>query len=73
MMKTNQDDEKPNPSFTKYIGIAFQMLATIGLFIFIGHWIDQYSGQTEPIFTAVFAIVGVSLSLYQVISALNKK
>lgn len=72
-MKTNQDNEKRNSSFAQYIGVAFQMLATIGLFIFIGHWIDQYSRQEKPIFTAVFAILGVSLSLYQVISTLNKK
>lgn len=69
----NKNDEKQAHNFAKYTGIAFQMLAIIGLFIFIGHQIDQSQARSKPIFTAILGLLGVVLSLYQVISLLNKK
>lgn len=63
---------KPTPNYIKYSGIAFQMLATIGVFVFIGYKIDEYQGVENFIFTAVLGIVGVAASLYLVIRSLNK-
>lgn len=64
---------KPTPNYIKYSGIAFQMLATIGVFVFIGYKIDEHQGIENFLFTAVFGIVGVAASLYQVIRSLNKE
>lgn len=64
---------KTTPNFIKYTGVAFQMLVTIGLFTFIGYKIDEYKSIDNFIFTAVFGIVGVGASLYQVVRSLNKK
>ena len=36
---------KETNNFARYSGIAFQMLATIGLFTFIGYKIDEYKGS----------------------------
>lgn len=65
-------DKKKAASFAKYTGIAFQMLATIGVFAFIGYKIDEHRQSEKSIFTALLGLVGVVLSLYQVIRSLNK-
>lgn len=63
---------KPKPNYIKYSGIAFQMLATIGIFVFVGYKIDEHQGIDNFLFTAVLGVVGVAASLYQVIRSLNK-
>ncbi len=74
MEQPNQDNkDQRGTNFIKYTGIAFQMLATIGLFAFIGYKIDAYRNSAKPIFTAVISLIGVLLSLYQVVKQLNKK
>ncbi|RZL35780.1 MAG: AtpZ/AtpI family protein [Pedobacter sp.] len=64
--------KKEVTNFAKYTGIAFQMLATIGLFVFIGYKIDEYRNSTTLIFTALVGLLGVILSLVQLIRSLNK-
>lgn len=72
----NNTERNPNKklatNFAKYTGIAFQMLATIGLFCFIGYKIDQNRDNSKMIFTAIFGLVGVIISLISVIRSLNK-
>jgi hypothetical protein len=63
---------KPTPNYIKYSGIAFQMLATIGVFAFVGYKIDEHQGIENFLYTALLGIVGVAASLYQVIRSLNK-
>lgn len=71
MMDPNEKKKNLN-NFAKYSGIAFQMLATIGVFTFAGYKIDAYRHSKTPLFTAILSIVGVVLSLYQVVKQLNK-
>lgn len=66
-------DENTSSSLVKYSGIGFQMLATIGLFAFIGYKIDEYQHHEKPIITAILSLLGVVISLYQVIKQLNAK
>ena len=68
-------DEKKKDvnNFAKYSSISFQMLATIGVFAFIGYELDEYQHTKAPIFTAIFSLIGVIISLYQVVKQLNKK
>ena len=63
---------KPTPNYIKYSGIAFQMMATIGVFVFVGYKIDEHKGIDNFLFTSLLGIVGVAASLYQVIRSLNK-
>lgn len=53
--------------------MGFQMLATIGVFAFAGYKIDQYRNNDKMIFTALLGLLGVIISLYQVIRQLNSK
>ena len=64
--------KKDASNFAKYSGIAFQMLATIGIMTFIGYKIDDYRASKQPIFTAIFGLIGVVISLVQVVRSLNK-
>ena len=59
-------------NFAKYTGVAFQMLGTIGIMTFIGYKIDENRASEIPIFTAVFGLVGVIISLIQIIRSLTK-
>lgn len=59
-------------NFAKYTGVAFQMLATIGVMAFIGYKIDESRGSKQQIFTAIFGLIGVIVSLVQVVRSLNK-
>ncbi|MCJ0741299.1 AtpZ/AtpI family protein [Pedobacter montanisoli] len=67
-----EKEAKGMNSFAKYSAMAFQMLATIGLFAFIGYQLDKYTQQKVLIYTSVLGIVGVAASLYQVVRTLNK-
>ena len=56
----------------KYSGIAFQMLATIGLSAWAGVWLDARYHTKMPWFTIGLMLLGVLVALYQVIRSLTK-
>ncbi len=61
-------EENSNKKFStaaKYSAIGFQMIATIGLFTFIGYKIDEHRNSKTNIITAMFALLGVAIALYQ--------
>lgn len=68
-----QQKVKQNTNLAKYTGIGFQMLATIGIFTLIGYKIDENSNSKRPLFTALFSLFGVIISLVQVVRSLQKK
>jgi len=73
MANSNQNkDNNQATNFAKYTGIAFQMLATIGVFCFIGYKIDQNRASSKFVFTAILGLVGVIISLISVVRSLNK-
>jgi len=59
-------------SFARYSAISFQMLATIGLFAFGGYKLDEHMENKTPVLTALLSLIGVVISLYQVVRQLNK-
>lgn len=70
-----QDLDKVRKSlrnYGRYAGIGFQMIAIIGFFTFIGYQIDKNRDAKQPLFTAIFSLLGVCLALYQVIRSLTK-
>ena len=71
------DQDGPNSSdrlrsFAKYSGVAFQMLATIGLSAWAGTWLDRHFQTKNPWWTIGLMLVGVLTALYQVIRGLTK-
>lgn len=70
--KFNIPDNKGVSKFLYFSGMGFQMIAIIGLFVYIGFKIDERKGGGKPIFTAIFGLLGVGLSLYSVIKSILK-
>ncbi|MEJ7557389.1 MAG: AtpZ/AtpI family protein [Pedobacter sp.] len=68
-----EEKKKQVNSFARYSSISFQMLATIGVFAFLGYKLDEYNNTKAPIYTAILSLIGVIISLYQVVKQLNKK
>lgn len=71
-MSAEDEKKKRMNTFAKYSAISFQMLAAIGLLTFAGYKLDQYLASKTPVFTALFGVAGVIISLYQVVKQLNK-
>jgi F0F1-type ATP synthase assembly protein I len=60
-------------SFAQYSGIAFQMLGTIGLGVWVGIKLDEWQGNRRPIWTIVLSLTAIGASLYLFIRQLTKK
>lgn len=72
MIDPNEKKKEVN-NFARYSSISFQMIAVIGVFAFAGYKIDAHRNSKTPIFTALLSLLGVVLSLYQVVKQLNKE
>jgi F0F1-type ATP synthase assembly protein I len=68
----SDQNKKEINNFAKYSGMAFQMLATIGVFTFIGYLIDKGNKSGQPLFAALLGFVGVVVSLFMIIRSLTK-
>jgi len=49
-----------------YLGLGFQLAATIVLMVFLGDWLDK-KYETTPLYTIIFAVLGVFTGLYNLI------
>ena len=72
MAKNEQnDDGDEGNAYLKYSGMAFQMIAVIGVFTYVGFKIDEGAHHTTKWVTAVLSLTGVFISLYVVIRAVK--
>jgi F0F1-type ATP synthase assembly protein I len=60
-------------AFAKYSGMAFQMLAIIGLSAWLGTWLDGHFHSQNPWFTIGLMLLGLFIALFQVIRSLTKE
>lgn len=60
-------------SFVQFSGIAFQMLGTIGLGVWLGMKIDEWQNNRSPIWTIILSLTAIGASLYLFIKQLTKK
>ncbi len=70
-MTPNQPNKKPN-KWLILTGIPFQMGITIYLFYRLGGWLDQKWSVPDQWVTKISTLIGIFLSLYQVIKQVNK-
>lgn len=66
-----ESEKKALRGYAKYTGVAFQMMAIIGAFAFIGYKIDQYYDHKPQWVTAIACVLGVCFSIYQTIRQLK--
>ena len=80
MIKPDEDKEQRNTSgiykeVGPYLGMGFQLAATVGILVYVGVWLDKKTGR-DPLFTLIFAFLGVGIGLYNFIKTvvdLSKK
>ena len=66
------DKNKPVNSYMKYSGLAFQLLASIGIFGWLGYKLDQYLNLEFPAFMLLFGLLAFGGMLYKVYKSLNQ-
>ena len=70
------DNKTPNKNHLNkwlvFMGIPFQMGIVIFLFTYFGIWLDEkYSNGSSSLFTIIFSLLSVFISLYNVIRQLK--
>ncbi|MHB8208559.1 AtpZ/AtpI family protein [Mucilaginibacter sp.] len=65
-----EDSNGPN-NYLKFTGLAFQMIAIIGVFTYIGYRIDKAENHQTQWVTAMFSLIGVFISFYTVFKSLK--
>ncbi|MBD8488322.1 AtpZ/AtpI family protein [Echinicola sp. CAU 1574] len=77
MTKQNLPKEKKSsqdnyPEYVKYIGLAFQMCAIIGLGTWLG-WIVQDRSQMKfPVWLLLFCFVSIVVAFYSLFKSMKK-
>jgi len=66
------DKKKPTNSYLKYSGLAFQLLAAIGIFGWLGYKLDQYWSLKFPAFMLLLGMSAFGVMMYQVYKSINK-
>lgn len=51
----------------RYAGLAFQMMASLGLAVFAGYKLDQRTGWRVPVFLIIFSLLALAVILWQII------
>jgi F0F1-type ATP synthase assembly protein I len=54
-------------NYLKYSGMAFQMVGTMLVGIFVGRWLDRTLGTSQPYFTALCALLFTGAAVYLVL------
>lgn len=70
MPETPPSPEKRQSQLARYSGIGVQMIVTIGLFTWLGVWLDGKYGWS-PWATVVLSLLGVFGAMYQIIRAVS--
>ncbi|TWI81017.1 AtpZ/AtpI family protein [Chitinophaga japonensis] len=65
--KKPPQEKKRNYLLLRYAGLAFQMMATLGLAVFVGYKLDQRTGWSFPVFLIIFSLLALTLLLWQII------
>ena len=64
--KKDDNLEKTFREVSPYLGLGLQLAVTIVAAVFFGDWLDK-KYLTSPLYTIIFAILGVFVGLYSLI------
>lgn len=70
---SKQQKQSQLNSYLKYSGLAFQMMAVIGLAVWGGLKLDAWLNMRFPVFTLVLTLMSVAASLVITIKSLPKE
>jgi F0F1-type ATP synthase assembly protein I len=61
-----------NP-YQRFLGAAFQMLATILLGVWLGTYLDSYFDMQKPWFTIALSLISIGFAMIALIKSLPKE
>ena len=61
-----------NRNWVKYSNLGFQIIATLGLFGWIGYFLDSKYPHSSPYFLVGFLFIGVAVALYHLWASIDK-
>ncbi len=67
-----ETNKKSANAYLRYSGMAFQMIGVLLVAAYAGQWLDDHFQTSQPWFTLVLLLVGVSASMYLVIKTVTK-
>ncbi|WP_341843201.1 AtpZ/AtpI family protein [Chitinophaga caseinilytica] len=59
--------QKPSNLLLRYAGLAFQMMATLGVAVWLGHLLDKKVNIGFPLFMIIFSLLALALLLWQIV------
>ncbi|MFA6126456.1 MAG: AtpZ/AtpI family protein [Bacteroidales bacterium] len=65
-----ENEKRSLKDYARYSNLAFKLIAVILAAFFIGWQVDKWINTGFPIFTLIFSITGIILSLYLLIKDL---
>ncbi len=63
---------KATNNYYRYSSLAFQMLAAIGIFGWLGYLLDDYLEQTFPAFMLLFGFLAFAGMMYQIYRSIKR-
>jgi F0F1-type ATP synthase assembly protein I len=66
-------DKEKLKAYARFSTMVIQMGVTIGLGAWFGKWLDEKSAHKTPVWTVVFSLLAIGISLYLVIREVIKK
>ena len=72
MTHQKPSQKKPLKNALVLTGVAFQMGATIYLFVMLGKWLDNIYNNGARAYVIVATLMGVGISLYLTVKQLNR-
>lgn len=64
--------DNKSPAYVKYIGLAFQMCAVIGLGTWAGLEVQKKSEMTFPVWILLFCFVSIFVAFYQLYRSIKQ-
>jgi len=61
---SKKEPASPLKTYTRYSGIAVQMIAIILVSVWGGRKLDELAGTEVPVFTAILSLLGVVAAIY---------
>lgn len=62
----------PSNNYLKYSGLAFQLLATLGVCGWLGYGIDQWLHLKYPVFMIILGFLGFGGIMFNIYRSLNR-
>lgn len=71
-MSNQKQPKKQLNKYARFSGIAFQMIVIIALATYAGIKLDEAYPNNNKLYTIIFSLVGVAISMYYVIKQVSK-